>query len=366
MTRIEWCDATWQVVSGCSPISEGCRNCYSARLAGTRLRNHPRAAGLARQAEDGRYVWTGEVRCHEDQLDVPLRWRKPKRIFVGDRGDLFHPDVPDDFLDRVFATMALCPDHTFLLLTKRVERAKKYLTDDGVCGRIHNEACQMTDNDWFVVGGISESNQIDGKYHETGWPLPNVWLGVSVEDQATAEERIPYLLETPAALRFLSCEPLLGMVNLTRINVTAEWRNTAEMNSLKGEVWLPGNCGESSRTFRDLPHLDWVIVGGESGPHARPMHPDWARSLRDQCVRAGVPLHFKQWGEWQTVYDRDQDDPDWRRCPRPDEKTTRYLNLAGGHGFHGERVVFVRRVGKKRSGRLLDGQLHNNIPKVSP
>ncbi|WP_374309460.1 DUF5131 family protein [Methylocella sp.] len=173
------------------------------------------------------------------------------------------------------------------------------------------------------------------------FPLPNVWLGVSAEDQRRADERVPDLLATPAAVRFMSAEPLLGGINFH------DW-------------FIRAVNGFS-------PAIDWIIVGGESGPRARPMHPDWARSIRDQCAAAGVPLFFKQWGEWGPIYDRDHDDPDWRRCDVIANKTPRgqWLNLAGGQGFHGERVIRVDRIGKRRAGRLLDGREYSEFPSAA-
>jgi protein gp37 len=167
-------------------------------------------------------------------------------------------------------------------------------------------------------------------------PLRNVWLGVSTEDQRRAEERVPVLLDTPAAVRWVSAEPLLG--------------------PLRMDGWLRS---KPSRTV-----LDWVVAGGESGPGARPAHPDWFRTIRDQCASAGVPFFFKQWGGWQTIYDRDGDDPDWRRCDSVKRKTPRgqWLNLAGGQGFHGERVLRVVPVSKARAGAELDGRLHREFP----
>ncbi|WP_049820085.1 DUF5131 family protein [Bradyrhizobium japonicum] len=180
-------------------------------------------------------------------------------------------------------------------------------------------------------------------FRDTMWPLPNVWLGVSTERQKEADARIPDLLATPAAVRFVSLEPLLGPIDLKYVD--------------EGINALSSSTG---------PNLDWVIAGGESGDGARPMHPDWARSLRDQCAAAGVPFFFKQWGAWSEFYDRDRDDPDWRNVPQVDHQmgrgATRWHNLAGGIGFHGERLVAMRNVGKGAAGRLLDGLEHNGMP----
>lgn len=230
-SNIEWCDATWQVVSGCSAVSEGCRNCYSARLAAGRLRHHPRTAGLTRISwADGRPVWTGEVRIHEDQLDVPMRWRRPRRIFVADRGDLFNNFVPSSFIKKVFDRMRQSPQHTFLVLTKRAYRLPSELMALGF------------------------------------GPLPNVWVGVSVEDQGTADERIPALQSARAAVRWVSYEPAIGPV---------EWPHK----------WLGA----------DVPNrLDWVVMGGESGWRTRRMDPAWAYATRDACRRFGPAFFMKQ------------------------------------------------------------------------
>ncbi len=190
-------------------------------------------------------------------------------------------------------------------------------------------------------------------------------------------------LDTPAAVRWLSCEPLLGPVDLTRVGygedpfdecgghpesaigavATGMW-----WDATTGHFWSDNRHVDGSRSGLELsaryPRIDWVVCGGESGARSRPMHPDWARGLRDQCAATSLPFLFKQWGEWAVTYDRDAEDPDWRRCPTARDNNERYLNLAGGHGFHGERVVFVRKSGKKAAGRLLDGVLHDGYPEV--
>ena len=202
-THIQWTDATWNPITGCSVVSAGCKNCYAMRLAGGRLRNHPSRIGLTRVTGAGR-VWTGEVRLNEAWLDQPLRWRRPRRIFVCAHGDLFHPEVPDEWIDYVFAVMALGMQHTYQVLTKRPKRALAYFA--------------ARDSH---LGMTRCFRNFRGYERPVGpWPLPNVWLGVSVEDQDTANERIPPLLETPAALRFVSAEPLLGPVDLTEIRVS--------------------------------------------------------------------------------------------------------------------------------------------------
>ena len=304
-TKIEWADATLNYVNGCTRVSPGCGQggqggCYAERLAGTRLRNHPTRIGLTRQTTAGPR-WTGEVRLHEPALTQGLKWKRGRRIFWNAHGDLFHENVPDEAIDRLFAICALTPQHTHMILTKRSARMREYCS---LAPATKRERWRAATEEIVasVRGNLTEGLEQLG----TGMAnvrLPNVWLGVSVEDQAR-KSRIDDLRATPAALRFLSCEPLLE------------------------------NLGEV-----DLTGIGWVIVGGESGPGARPMHPDWARSLRDQCAAAGVPFHFKQWGEWAPF--------DGQR------RSDHVLACDGG---------IMEHVGKHRAGRLLDGREHSAFP----
>lgn len=288
-TKIEWTEATWNPITGCSVTSPGCTNCYAMKLAGTRLKHHESRKGLTVESKTGP-VWTGEVRFNEQWLTQPLRWRRPRMIFVCAHGDLFHESVPDEWIDRVFAVMALAPQHTFQVLTKRADRMRAYIEDRG-----REFRTELIVEHFFV---LQESPDL-----AIQWPLTNVWLGVSVEDQKRADERVPDLLETPAVVRWLSCEPLLGPVDLTQA-----WHG---YNSLDSECWgdckwctsgLPPltNCqrGRQSDTefWKGRSGIDWVVVGGESGQRARSMDAEWARSLRDQCSLSGVPFFFKQWG----------------------------------------------------------------------
>lgn len=253
-SKIEWTDYTWNPITGCSVVSPGCTNCYAMRLAGTRLKHHPSRKGLTQPSKAGP-VWTGEVRLNEQWLDQPIRWKRPRKIFVCAHGDLFHENVPEEWIDKAYARMALARHHIYQVLTKRPERAHGYLTRDGV----DHAGKPMDSPGMGTRDGIRRVMVDTGLYDGLDdWPLPNVWLGVSVENAAHME-RIDDLRRTPAAVRFLSLEPLLGP--------------------------LPA---------LNLEGIHWVIVGGESGPGARPMHPDWARDLRDQCQAAGVPFFMKQ------------------------------------------------------------------------
>ena len=379
-TKIEWTEATWNPITGCSVTSPGCTNCYAMKLAGTRLGKHPSRAGLTQDSKAGP-VWTGEVRFNEQWLDQPLRWKRPRMIFVCAHGDLFHENVPDEWIDRVFAVMALAPQHTFQVLTKRSARMREYLTNLGYRSGFYSgprgpsafgiyamvERWQSNFGSPEFAGELNKASMSTNIARgPNNWPLPNVWLGVSVEDQARADERIPDLLSTPAAVRWLSCEPLLGPVEFEEA-----WHGE---DALDSECWgecawcekgLPPlhNCQQGRASLyegRWRSGLDWIVAGGESGPGARPMHPDWARSLRDQCAAAGVPFFFKQWGEWV---------PECHAEPLGDK-----IDGCGFMGWTGDRYQLVLqespfplafRVGKKRAGRLLDGATHDAMPKVA-
>jgi protein gp37 len=252
---------------------------------------------------------------HPERLREPLHWRKPQRIFVNSMSDLFHDFVFDynsSFIDEIFAVAAACPQHTFMILTKRSKIMKNYFN--------HPRRTMYVESalEWLYEGRIH-------MMPELVWPLPNVWLGVSVEDQRAAEERISDLLETPAAIRFVSCEPLLGPVYLDEIP----------------QVLLSVTKRKDSYLV-DRGKLDWVIVGGESGPKARPMHPDWVRGIRDQCLAGNIPFFFKQWGEWV---------PAVFRMEYPTSKPFVFKDGA-----------LVMRAGKKKAGRELDGMEWDEFP----
>lgn len=333
-SKIEWTDATWNPITGCSVVSPGCTNCYAMRLAGTRMKNHWSRKGLTSDSKAGP-VWNGEVRFNDPWLTQPLAWGRPRMIFVCAHADLFHESVPDEWIDRVFAMMALAPQHTYQILTKRSERMHKWAVDrftNGCRGAIEHRARQIARDANIHIPA--------GKTMASPEPFPHIWMGVSAEDQARADDRVPTLLDTPAAVRWVSAEPMLGpldLTNLRRYNANGKpWIDALRGLVTRGDYLArsPTECSFNTRTQcapPEMPPIDWVVAGGESGPAARAVHPGWLRSLRDQCKAAGVAFNFKQWGEFAP------DDP------------------AATH-------TAVRRVGKKAAGRLLDGITHDEFP----
>jgi protein gp37 len=357
-TKIEWTDATWNPIRGCTRVSEGCRHCYAEGMAGRFSDPGQWGHGLAqRVALPGGgtdHRWTGKVELVDTALDLPLRWRRPRRIFVNSTSDLFHDAVPDEWIDRVFAVMALAPQHTFQVLTKRPERMRAYACAADVAERVWLQTSDVADH--LKLWALAAHGAVWGG--ETPWPLRNVWLGTSIEDRATADERIPHLLATPAAVRFISAEPLLGPVDLTGIAIPRP--------DLRASVILDVLNGTGGLVRGGPGRIDWVICGGESGPGARPMHPAWARSLRAQCQAAGVPFFFKQWGEWAP-----DTGPLHASDPIMDGKVA--CAVWNGQGWDHHRncygppttttdIEWMYRLGKKRAGRLLDGREWNEVP----
>lgn len=319
MSKIEWTDETWNPVLGCSKVSPGCQNCYAVTMSHrVESMGNPNYTGLTVKHPNGQRDWSGKVVCLEDRLAIPLKWKKPRRIFVNSMSDLFHEDVPESFIRAVFSVCASARQHKFQILTKRPERMREILD------RIKYDMLAIRPG--------------------YGAKLPNVWLGTSVENQQTADERIPHLLQTPAAVRFLSCEPLLGPVDLR-----PSWLNPTRQNNNP---------------------ISWVIVGGESGPKARPMHPDWARSLRDQCQAANVPFFFKQWGEWGlnttkaiAILSRSRSNQLYVVVSETkSEKPIAYYAYPQNGTDEIGGIETMSRVGKAQAGRQLDGQEHNEYP----
>lgn len=488
-SRIEWTEETWNPIIGCTRCSPACDHCYAVRMA-HRLGSNPQTPqykGLTRMTPDGP-DWTGEVRCLEAELSRPLKWRKPRKIFVGSMTDLFHPNVPFEFLDRIFAVMSLCPQHTFQVLTKRPERMREYM-ERGNRGQLE-----------------ALSKEVGAKQGYLPWPLPNVWLGTTIWDQPSADKNIPELLGCPAAVRYVSAEPMIGEVDLSkwvgyyplheaekqRGNALpgggertdrdqAGWLNlesrpkaqiqmgrennsdpcspTEDRRECGGRVQIgqnndrrgadngPGaspcleghqgadparlddksqerdqvgqfprqsgagdvlrtscSCSECPSCREDRPEwttqrdvkaerrsgkrdtsekevwgvavvhskglrdnisdceqdmsrgslgISWLIAGGETGPGARPMHPDWVRSLRDQCEAAGVPFFFKSWGELAPC-----------RLQHIDIAVNRTNGLYHWE-FDPECKGDMRRVGKKAAGRVIDGRTWEQFPEVN-
>lgn len=335
-SKISWCDTTWNPLAGCTRASAGCDHCYAAVMSlrleamakadiaiGKNLGRKEKYLGVATKNKVGVPVFNGKINLDYETLDEPKRWKRPRKVFVNSMSDLFHKDVPFSFVARVFAVMQITAQHTYQVLTKRPKRMLFFQRE----------------------------------YYPNGFPA-NVWVGTSVEDQETADLRIPHLLKVEAVVRFLSMEPLLGKVLLD--DGQNSWLTCDGRNRKANE----GECCESYAMMGECFHgIDWVIVGGESGPNARPMHPDWARSIRDQCVAGGVPFHFKQWGEWLPSA--------WSSEPTGQRELC--LNSKGdfvyaqvGHavGLRMPDDVLVRKVGKHNAGRLLDGREWNQFPNM--
>jgi protein gp37 len=318
-TKIEWATHVWNPVTGCTKVSAGCKNCYAERL-------HKRMHAMmpSKYAES-----FSKVQCHEDVLLQPFKWKKHRRVFVNSMSDLFHEDVPDIFIKFVFSIMASLPDHEFLVLTKRPERMRKIVSEMDWVHGLYLWEKQILHNNCLGVGVKS----VNGNFVP-----PNVWLGVSVENQETANERIPLLLQTPAAIRFLSCEPLLEFIDL-------------ELDEM--DIALePGSYGPNENI---LGPIHWVIAGGESGRLARPMAPNWVKFIKDQCFAANVPFFFKQWGEWL---------PSYQAGERSGENVNAHKTIGDRWATNSKLVggQNMVKVGKGIAGRKLDGAEHNALP----
>lgn len=319
-TKIEWADKVWNPVTGCTKVSEGCRHCYAERMS-------KRLAGRHGYPD----LHPFKVTMHPGRLDEPVKWKKPARVFVCSMGDLFHEDVPDEYIARVLnVPMRGAHRHTYMILTKRPERARAWL-EGFYNGTGKAVACHGED------GPIPTQ------------PAHNVYIGVSVEDQETADERIPILLQIPAVKRFVSIEPVIDPVNISNYLPFAVHYDT-----------IPhGNCSDPARCdckcegcLKDkIGHyrcLDWVILGGETGPGARPVHPNWMLTVRDQCQSAGVPFFFKQWGEWGNNYT-----PVIYKIGNP-KQSVKYHRWDDG--------TIVWRVGKKAAGCFCDDREYKEFP----
>lgn len=386
-TTIEWTQRpgtkgeTWNPTTGCNKLSAGCKHCY-AEVMHKRLQ----AMGMGKYEQD----FSAGVVTHADTLTIPLKWKKPRTVFVNSMSDLFHADVPFDFIDQVFAVMALTPQHTYQILTKRPERMAEYLAG---LQRAADDHAPLTQSGQFSPANVinlrnlvlvSRGSGVGGRGFKANWPLPNVWLGTSVENQAAADERIPHLLRCPAAVRFLSCEPLLGAVDLRHIRIDGpEPDLTYYIDCLNG--YHQGGLQWGDREGSAFVKIDWVIGGGESGHTPRPMLPEWPRGLRDQCKAAKVPFFFKQWGEWHTKYfltfTGEAVFHQFRTFGQWVDKASTWVQggicldrhgkqLKNGKDFMEARdndafpVTIMHKVGKHNSGNVLDGVVHQEWPKV--
>lgn len=349
-TAIEWTDATWNPIRGCSRVSEGCRHCYAETVANRfKGKGQPYEGLIAKGGQ-----WNGKIAYIDDLIDQPLRWRRARRIFVNSMSDLFHENVPVQIIDRVFAVMAIAERHTFQVLTKRPERMREYLSQD------RREEWAF----WAVtLWGAKDPDALHDAIMDGDKVLPNVWLGVSVEDQKAADERIPHLLATPAAVRWISAEPLLGPVDVEYPE--SLFPNGPQRCCSGHECSCMGQPVDPPLIYG----INWVVVGGESGPHARPMHPEWARGLRDQCAARGVPFLFKQWGEWAPMVGAVDgwaldDDPEQSRFDHCDWEGDRWSEPYRPQWCDELDDDTVSRIGKKRAGRLLDGMQHDGYPEA--
>ena len=310
-TKIEWTEETWNPIIGCSKVSPGCDNCYAERMA-KRLANMPNTLHYQAVTCPGPHQepkgWNGKTYLVESALSKPLHWKKPRTIFICSMGDLFHETVALTSIMEVMYVINKCPQHTFLILTKRPKRMYEYFME------------------W-----------VPNPFGSPFSPLSNIWIGVTAENQEAANKRIPILLQIPAAKRFVSIEPMLGAVDLKN-----EW--------IEKELQSVGGAGSAF-----FPSIDWVICGGESGPGARPMYPDWVRSIKKQCNKADVPFFFKQWGAWVPV--------DYINKEKPEAC---YVNLTPDGKkeilLREPRLVNLRRVGKKKAGCLLNSEEWKQIP----
>lgn len=286
-TEIAWTDSTWNPVVGCTPASPGCANCYARETHDKRHR-----AKLAGKLLPAQYLKPfSALQCFPERLDKPLHWKKPRRIFVCSTADLFHPDVPFKFIEAVFGVMAATPRHTYQVLTKRPERMVAWFTQMGGARFPDRRCSEAADAAGAPVYKVGRNGRSPWNDSACLWPLPNVWIGTTVEDQARSDERIPLLLQVPAARRFVSVEPMLGPVRLDHLDADAAGHERLYQVNV-----LTGRHTDMGRPCADVPRLDWVICGGESGPRARQFDVAWARSLREQCRAAGVPFFMKQLG----------------------------------------------------------------------
>lgn len=375
-SKIEWTDASWNCIRArnlrtgkvgwhCEHATTGCEHCYSEGF------NKRLGTGLSFKPGQRKDI---EIFLDEQMLTQPLRWKKPRRIFVCSMTDAFAEFVTDEMLDKMFAVAALCPQHTLQFLTKRAKRMREYCSNPATPYRIARACLDLAIADkakWacdpWPVRAIGEDIDMPDDVTMERWPLPNVWLGVSAERQQEANERIPELLATPAAVRFVSIEPMLDRISLHALNL----HTRRPLDALRGVQCVPDDSSEGYHSER-IAKLDWVIVGGESGPNARPVHHLWVRDLHYWCDVTDVAFFLKQWGEflpWPQYHKGIEDHPEqsrfrtmeWRDDHWEDVGFPQWCDIADGNVDDDHCVA---RVGKAKAGRLLDGVEHNEFPKV--
>ena len=390
-SNIEWTGSTLNAIAGCRKISPECDGCYAIADA-WRMAHNPNEKMKAKflpvvSNERGKPNWTGKVTFTEEPLFAAIRNKKPTTYFVNSLSDLFYEEVKDEWIDKHFATFALCPQHTFQILTKRPERMREYVGNtprngETASGNVKDCLYRWSRHFPAFVAPKDHYNKIANAQATFQWPLPNVWLGTSVGTQKYADERIPALLQTPAAVRFLSMEPLLGPIDLNRDIGGTRW--IGGQRGCDGTHHGIGSqeCPSESHHHHDdrcSKGIDWIITGGESGPKSRPMHPDWVRSIQDQCNAAGVPFFFKQWGAWWPIgqmpdgvsdsyYDPKHGKPkrpdyDDRPAPKPVQTTVLQLDGSQEFAFPSGSMTCLK-VGKKKAGRLLDGRTWDEMPEA--
>jgi protein gp37 len=341
----------------CEHVHEGCKLCYAEGQNKTQARG---GTGLAYKPGNRAKV---EIELDEATLRAPLKWRKPTRIFVCSMTDLFGAWVSDEWLDKIVAVAALCPQHTFIILTKRPARQRAYFEEMQRC--YHGSDADFARRWGQAAADVTDSPCAAGAIEDVDFPLPNVWLLTSCSEQKDADQFVPEILRTPAAVRGVSLEPMLAPIDLKAIRYRDEDCDV-RWNALTAEAWIENSDSASaySNESDGVTKLDWVIVGGESGKKARPLHPDWVRDVRDDCHESGTAFFFKQWGIWT-----------------PGENVERTRGIVATADWFGEKWFFDRenlantdghiddepdlyRVGKKQAGRHLDGVEHNGMPGV--
>jgi protein gp37 len=327
---ISWTDKTWNWGAGCSKVSAGCRNCWALRDA-WRLAHNPKVGDfyseMVKVSANKKPEWSGIIGLDNTKLDAPNHWKKPMMIACHLMGDPFHEMMPWTFLDRVMGVIAWNKRHVFQILTKRPEQAARYF----------KRIAEVSPNE--RARKIAQAGTIikipDDTPGELDWPLPNLWLGVSAENQSTLDARMDILADIDVALRFVSLGPLLAPVSVK------PWM---------GPFGEPGSLQAPSM-------INWVLVEGETNGAWPTLHPKWVLSITQECKAAGVPFHFKSWGSWKPI------DMPWKQeNPKPLAKNERWLNLEGGQGFHGDDVWRMRKMKPSRAGRLLYGEEYLEFP----